>query len=37
MIRHCYLTKLERLNGLCRWCERRVALGVAYRSDHDPG
>jgi hypothetical protein len=32
-----HLLKLERLAGLCRWCDQFVGLAVAYRSGHDPG
>jgi len=37
MDRTCHLTKLERLAGLRRWCDRLVGMAVAYRSGHDPG
>ena len=35
MYRSCHLTKLERLAGLCRWCDRLVVR--LERSGHDPG
>jgi hypothetical protein len=36
MYRSCHLLKLERVAGLCLWCDRLVGLAV-LRSGHDPG